>query len=63
MDLLADKLTRSELQCWGSSSKGATDLQVGTKLYGFRERAGGASFSQTEVLIETILPLLSPPTA
>ena len=41
MDLLTDGLTRSELQHWGSNSKGARDIQGETKLSGFRVRAGG----------------------
>lgn len=36
MNLLADRLTHSQLQCWGSSSKGAKDTQGGTVLSGFK---------------------------
>lgn len=45
MDLLADGLTLSELQHWGSSSKGARKIQRGNEFSGFRTRAGGETFS------------------
>lgn len=48
--LLADILARSELQCCSSCSEGARDIQGGPELSGFRVRAGGATFSQTEVI-------------
>lgn len=37
------------------------DMQGGTESSGLRARAGGAGFSQTEVLAEATLPLLGPP--
>ena len=58
---LADRLTCSELQCWGSSLKSASDKQGGTALSGFRERDGGAAFSQTEVQAEVTDCLLTLP--
>lgn len=57
MDLLADRLTRSELQRWGSSLKGSGDIRGGTESSGFRTRAEGDIFFQTEVLAEAIVPL------
>ena len=45
-------LTCSELQHWGSSSKGTRKKWGGTEVSGFRTRAGGAAFSQTEMLAE-----------
>ena len=59
MDLLA--LTPSELQHWGSSSKGTRNVRVGTELSGIKEKAGGTAFSQTKVLTEAIASFLSPP--
>lgn len=59
MDLFADRLTRSELQCWYSNSKDARDTQGGKELFGLRARAGGAAFSQRLVLAKVIIPLLS----
>ena len=61
-DLLTDGLTCSEPQSWDSSLKAARDKQKGIELSDLRARAGGAAFSQTEVLEEAIVPLLSPPT-
>ena len=49
-DLLS--LTHSELQCWDNSLKGIRDMWGGTELCRIRVRAGGAVFSQTEVLAE-----------
>ena len=57
VDLLG--LMPSELQGWGSSSKGTRDIQGGTEVPGIKARAGGAAFSQTEVLAEAIVPFLS----
>ena len=50
MNLL--RLTPSEIQCWGSRSKDTRDIWGGTELTGISMRAGGAAFSQTEVLAE-----------
>ena len=55
MDLITDRLTHSEFQCWGSSLKVTRDTQGGTNLSGFRVRARGATFAQTEVLAEIIV--------
>ena len=61
MDLL--RLTPSESQHLGSSPKGTRDIQGGTEVSDVTVRAGGAAFSQTEVLAEVIVPLLRhPPT-
>lgn len=38
-------------------------IQGGTELSGFGPRTGGAAFSQTQVLAEAMLSLLSPPAA
>ena len=46
-----------------SSSKGTNDILGGTELPGIRMRAGGAAFSQAEVLAEAIVPSLCPPVA
>ena len=51
----------SELQHWSSSSKGNRDTREGTKLFGIGVKVREATFSQTEVLVEAIVPLLSPP--
>lgn len=59
--LLANGLAPSELQCWGSGSRGSRDVQGGAEVLGFRTRAGGAACSQTEVQAEATVPLLSPP--
>ena len=58
-DLLADELIFSELQCWTSSLKSTRDILGETELSGFRVRAREAAFSQTEVLEESTLSLLS----
>ena len=60
IDLLG--LTCSELQHWGSSLKGTRDIWGGTELSDIRASAGWATFFQTEVLTEVIVPFLSPPT-
>ena len=55
------RLTCSELQHQGSSLKETRDIWwgvEGTELSGFGARDGGASFSQTEVLVKLIVPLL-----
>ena len=39
MDLL--RLTSSELQCYGSNSKGTRDIGEGTELPGIRMKTGG----------------------
>ena len=57
MDLL--RLTSSELQCYGSNSKGTRDIGEGTELPGFGVRAGRVAIPQTEVLEQAIFPLLS----
>lgn len=62
-DLLGDRLARSELRQWGSSSKGSRVAQGGTEVSGCRVRAGGgegAAFSQTDVQEEATVPSLSP---
>lgn len=59
MDLFADRLTYSELQHWGSSSKGTRDIWGETELSGLRAKAEGAAFSQREVLAEGIISFLS----
>ena len=59
MDLLNDRLTCSELQHWCNSSKGPRHIQRGIKLSGFRARDGGAAFSQTEILVDSVVSLLS----
>lgn len=46
MDLLLTDFFLSELQCWGSSSKGSRDIRGGTELSGCRARAGGAAPSR-----------------
>lgn len=46
---------RSELQHWGSRSKGIRDIWGGTVLSGFRARAGEVAFSKREVLTESVL--------
>ena len=58
-DLL--RLTPSELQHLGSNSKGTRDIQGEAELSDIWARARGTGFSQTEVLAEVIVPLLSPP--
>ena len=55
------RLTSSELQHWGRSSKGTMNIWRGTELSGIRVRAGLEAFSQTEVLVEPIAPFLSSP--
>lgn len=49
-------------QRWGSHLKCVRNIQGRTGLYGFRERTGGAVFSQTELLAESMVSLLSPAT-
>lgn len=44
-DSLPHKLTRSTLQCRGSSLKSTIDIRGETKLTNFRERAGGSGLS------------------
>lgn len=61
MDLVADILIFHEPQLWYSSLKGTRDVHGGPDLSGFRDNAGGATFCQTEVLAEGIVPLLIPP--
>lgn len=61
-DLLADGHTCPELQHRDGSSKGTRDIWRGTEFSGIRARAGGAAFFRTEVLVKTIVPLLSLPT-
>lgn len=58
MHRIADILTHSELQLWGSSSKSTRDIGGETELPEFRARTAGAAPSQTE---EAIVPLLFPP--
>ena len=54
--------TPSELQHRVSSLRGTRDIQGGNELSSIRERAvGWASFSQTEVLAEDIVPLIALP--
>lgn len=60
MDLLADILLSSELQCWDRSLKSAGDTQEITELSHFRERAKEAASSNIEVLAEATLSLLGP---
>ena len=52
--------TLSKLQCVDSRLKVIRDIQGGTELSGIRVRAGGTTFSQTEVLAEAIVPSLGP---
>ena len=52
------RLILSELQYWNSSLKGTRGMQGGTEVSGTRERAGGAAFSQTELLAEPIVTFL-----
>ena len=60
MDLL--RLTPSELLLWGSSLKDTRDIWGGPELSGIRMRMKrGAAFSQTEVMAEAIVPLMSSP--
>lgn len=59
---VSEGLTYPELQCWDNSLKGARDTWGGTEMPGFRANAGGAAFSQTEVLADVTDPLLSSPT-
>ena len=58
--ILADELTHSELQCWGSSSKSTRDTQGRTELSSFRVRTEGAALSWTKVPVGVIIHLLSP---
>ena len=56
-----------DLPCWpltgSNSSAGAAVRGIlgRTELSGFRAKAGKATFSQTKMLAEAIVPLLSPP--
>lgn len=62
MALLIARITGSELQFWDSSLKGALwDVWGGTKLSDLRVRAREAIFSQTKMLTDFIVSLLSPP--
>lgn len=47
MDLLIHKLTRSELQCRGSSSESTRDICRRTELTSFRARAGEVGVMKT----------------
>lgn len=53
-DRLTVRLTCSDLQHVGSSTKGTRDIQGASEMPGFRVKAGGAVFSQLEVLAESI---------
>lgn len=57
-----EKQKVSAPQRWGSHLKCVRNIQGRTGLYGFRERTGGAVFSQTELLAESMVSLLSPAT-
>ena len=59
MDLFG--LTGFELQHRGGSFKGTPNINGRTEFSGFRAKARGATFSQTEVLAEAIVLFLSPP--
>lgn len=59
--LLADRLTHSQHQHWGSCSKGARDVHGKSELSGFRTNAARAAFSWKEGLLEAIISLLHPP--
>ena len=58
-DLL--ELIQSELQCWDYSLKGTTDIVEELNYLSSGQELGDAVFPQTEVLAETIVPLLSSP--
>lgn len=62
MDLLL-RFTHSGLLCKGGSSKSIRDIQEGSELASFREKAGGAgvraAFSGIEVLAGATVPLLN----
>ena len=53
------RLIQSELQCWGSSSKGSRDTWGGNELPGIKKRAREVAVSQTEVLAEVIVLFLN----
>ena len=63
MDLL--RLTPYELQHSqrgvGSGLQRTRDIWEETELFGIRIRAGGAAFSQTEVLGKATVPFMGPP--
>ena len=57
MDLYG--LTPSELQCWGSSVKGARGIRLGTELSGIGARAGG-QLSPRQSAGKATVPFISP---